>query len=131
MYLDSSAAIRSNNAILPVYSPFKCCSYLPTKKILWKKKRNAESSKIINHCVCVCVCVCEHAQSCLALCDPMDCNLLGSSVRGIFSARIQERVAFPHPGNLPNPVIKPVSPESPALAGRFFTTESPRNLNKY
>ena len=28
---------------------------------------------------------------------------------------------FPAPGDLPNPGIQPVSPASPALAGRFFT----------
>ena len=32
------------------------------------------------------------AQSCLTLCNPMDCSLLGSSVRGIFQARILEWV---------------------------------------
>ena len=31
----------------------------------------------------------------------------------------------PPPGDLPNPGIKPVSPLSPELAGRFFTTEPP------
>ena len=30
---------------------------------------------------------------------------------------------FPSPGDLPDPGIKPTSPESPALADRFFTTE--------
>ena len=30
---------------------------------------------------------------------------------------------FPPRGDLPNPGIQPVSPESPALAGGFFTTE--------
>ena len=30
---------------------------------------------------------------------------------------------FPSPGALPDPGIKPTSPASPALAGRFFTTE--------
>ena len=30
------------------------------------------------------------------------------------------------PGDLPDPGIKPVSPMSPALVGRFFTTEPPR-----
>ena len=35
-----------------------------------------------------------HAQSCLALWDPMDCSLLGSSVCGIFQARILEWVAI-------------------------------------
>ena len=29
-------------------------------------------------------------QSCPALCDPMDCNLPGSSIHGIFQARILE-----------------------------------------
>ena len=32
-------------------------------------------------------------------------------------------LSFPSPGDLPDPGIKPVSPESPALAGGFFTTE--------
>ena len=36
----------------------------------------------------------EVAQSCLTLCDPMDCSLLGSSVHGIFQARILEWVAI-------------------------------------
>ena len=38
---------------------------------------------------------CMHAQSCLALCDPMDCNPPGSSVHGILQARILEWVAMP------------------------------------
>ena len=33
------------------------------------------------------------AQSCLTLCDPMDCSPPGSSVHGIFQARILEWVA--------------------------------------
>ena len=40
----------------------------------WKKERN------------------EVTQSCLTLCDPMDCSLPGSSVYGIFQARILEWV---------------------------------------
>ena len=32
----------------------------------------------------------EVAQSCLTLCDPMDCSLPGSSVHGIFQARVLE-----------------------------------------
>jgi len=35
---------------------------------------------------------------------------------------------FPSPGDLPHPGIKPISP---ALAGRFFTTESPRKPSGY
>jgi len=32
----------------------------------------------------------EDAQSCLTLSDPMDCSLPGSSVHGIFQARVLE-----------------------------------------
>ena len=47
-------------------------------------------------CVCVCVCVCAQSlQSCLILCDPMNCNPPGFSVYGIFQARILERVTMP------------------------------------
>ena len=35
-----------------------------------------------------------HAQSCPALCDPMDCSSSGSSVHGISQARILDWVAF-------------------------------------
>ena len=38
------------------------------------------------------VCVC--AQSCLTLCDPMDCSPPGFSVHGIFQARILEWLAI-------------------------------------
>ena len=37
----------------------------------------------------------EVVQSCLTLCDPMDCSLSGSSVHGILQARILEWVAVP------------------------------------
>ena len=45
------------------------------------------------------------AQSCSTLWDPMD-----YTVQGILQARILEWVAFPSPGNLHNPGIKPRSP---------------------
>ena len=37
----------------------------------------------------------------------------------------QSELPFSSPGNHPEPVIKLVSPASPALAGGFFTTEPP------
>ena len=45
-------------------------------------------------CLCVYVCVCMCTQSCPTLYDPMDCNPPGSSVHGIFQARIPEWVAI-------------------------------------
>ena len=68
---------------------------------------------------------CLVANSCLTLCDPMDCSLPGSSVHRILQARILEWVAFPPPGDLPDLWIELTSP---ALAGRFFTTEPPGKL---
>ena len=66
--------------------------------------------------------MCMNAQSCPTLCEPMDCNPPGASVHRIFQARILEWVAISSSGNLPNTGIEPMSP---ALAGRFFTTEPP------
>ena len=36
----------------------------------------------------------EIAQSCPTLCDPMDCSLPGSSVHGIFQARVLDWLAI-------------------------------------
>ena len=55
----------------------------------------------------VCVLV---AQSCLTLCDPIDCNWPGSSVHGILQVRILQWVPFLSPGDFPDPGIKPGSP---------------------
>ena len=55
-------------------------------------------------------------------CKPMDCSPPGFSVHGISQARILELVVISSPGDLPDPGIEPMSP---ALADRFFTTESP------
>ena len=46
----------------------------------------------VTHCGCVCA---KSLQSCLALSDPVDCNLPGSSVQGILQAKILEWVSMP------------------------------------
>ena len=51
------------------------------------------------------------------LCDLMDCSPPASSVHW-------SGLPFPSPGDLPDPGIKPPSPASPTLAGRFFTTST-------
>ena len=55
------------------------------------------------------------AQSCPTLSDPMD-----YVVHGILQARILEWVAFPFPGDLPNPGIEP---RSPALQAYSLSAE--------
>ena len=49
----------------------------------------------------------EVAQSSPTLSDPMDCSLSGSSVHGIFQARVLEWVPLPYP---PDPPQNPMAP---------------------
>ena len=58
-------------------------------------------------------------------CDLMDCSPVGSSVHGIFQARILKWVGILPPRGLPNSGIEPESPASPAVADGFFTREPP------
>jgi len=53
----------------------------------------------LNCCVAInfsfyCMYMCSVAQSCPNLCNPMDCNLLGSSVHGLVQSRILQCVAI-------------------------------------
>ena len=64
---------------------------------------------LVHYHVCTCVCV-QLLQSCPILYDTMNCSPPGSSVPGILQARILERLPCPSPGDLPHPVIKPMSP---------------------
>ena len=43
----------------------------------------------------------EVSQSCLTLCDPMDCSLPGSSAHGIFQARVLEWEGMATHSNIP------------------------------
>ena len=56
-----------------------------------------------------CMRACLVAQSCPALCGPVDYSLPGPSVHGILQARILEWVAIRSLGDLPDPGIKPGS----------------------
>ena len=58
--------------------------------------------------------------------DPMDYSPPGSSVHGIFQARIPEWDTISFSGNLPNPRIEPTSLAFPEIAGGFFTAVPPR-----
>ena len=64
----------------------------------------------------------EVAQSCLTLCDPMDCILPGFSVHGISRQEYWDGLLFPSPGDLPDPGIKP---RSPALQADTLPSEPP------
>ena len=52
------------------------------------------------------VCVCSVAQSCPSICNHMDCSPPGSSIHGIFQARILEWLPFPTSGDLGGSEVK-------------------------
>ena len=54
-------------------------------------------------------CCCLATQSCLTLCDLVDCSPAGSSVYGISQQEYWSRLLFPSPGDLPNLGIEPMS----------------------
>ena len=62
-------------------------------------------------------------QSCLTLCDPMDHGARQAPLSMGFSGQeYWSGLPVPPAGDLPDPGIEPASP---ALAGKFFTTEPP------
>ena len=62
----------------------------------------------------------ESLQSCLILCDPKDCSPAGSSLHRFSRQEYWSGLPCPPPGELPNPGIKPKSPE---LQEDFLPTE--------
>ena len=60
---------------------------------------------------------CSDYQSCLILCNPMDCSLPASSICGFSQQEYWSGLQFPPPEDLPGPEIEPTSS---ALAGRIF-----------
>ena len=112
-----------------------CFSFPMLTIVLWRLRRilswilSALSKVLCEFCtkcfhvtekatLLMCVCV----LSFVWLCDLTDCRLPGSSVHGIFQARILEWLAISLSGDLPDPGTKPASLAPPALAGGFFTT---------
>ena len=73
-------------------------------------------------CVCVCVCVCTVMSSSATQWTVAHQALLSM---GFSRQEYWSGFPCPPPGDLPNPVIEPLSLMLPALADRFFTTASP------
>ena len=82
----------------------------------------------------------EVAQSFLTLCDPMDCSLPGSSIHGIFQARVLDGVPLPSPIPLTRQtfvgkvmsllfnMLSRLAPHSSTLAWKIPWTEEPGRL---
>ena len=65
---------------------------------------------------------CEVTQLCPTLCDPMDCSLWGSSIHGIFQARLLEWVAISFSRGSSWPGSVPGSPTLQAVAFTIWAT---------
>ena len=75
--------------------------------------------------------VCSVAQSCLTLPSLMECALQAPPSMGFSRQEHWSGLPFPFPENLLDPGIEPMSPVSPPLKGKFFTTEPPGKPRKY
>ena len=69
-------------------------------------------------------------QLCLTLCDPLNCSLPGSSIRGIFQARILEWVAISSSGGSSWPRDYTCVSCVSCIPGRFFTGWAIREAHK-
>ena len=72
--------------------------------------------------MCVCVQLFSHVQ---LFVTPWTVACQGPLSMGFSRQEYWSGLPFPPPRNLPDPGIKPLSFASPALAGKFFTTEPP------
>ena len=85
-----------------------------------KSPGNLEKLKILTQYIWGPCCASSVPESSPTLCNPMDCSPSGSSVHVISQARKLEWVTIPFPRGSSDPGMEP---QSPALAGRFFTAE--------
>ena len=79
-------------------------------------------------CLAKLVCACSVAQPCSTLCNPMDCNLPGSSVHGNFQARILEQVAISYSRGSSQPRNQICASCVSCIGRRLFTTEPPQSF---
>ena len=77
MEREVGGGIGMGNTCKPMAVSFQCMTKSTTIKIIIIIFKKVKSEN-------------EVAQSCLTLCNPMDCSLPGSSVHGIFQARVLE-----------------------------------------
>ena len=117
---DSSGVHPSIKPILQMERPYRV-----TKQIHgWVRAHPHFSPTAYSSCLKVKLLL---AQSCLTLCNPMNCSLPGSSVHGLLQARILEWV-FPSLGDLLDPGIEP---RFPALQTDSLPSEPPGKPNAF
>ena len=153
VFLKSVVLPWSNCLFIPVSCDFNYCCFdedtnsrndiaksqcAPVGRLIWTFRHNdcwpvkldpwllvqllEQNTRFIGDCV--------HAkllQSCLTLCDPMDCSPPGSSIHGILQAKILEWVAVPSSSGC----SWPSDPTHMSLiSGRFFTLWATREAHR-
>ena len=76
----------------------------------------------LDHHISWCMCMCSLTQSCLTLCNPMDCWIS----QGFPRQEYLSGLPFPSPGDLPDPGIEP---KPPALQADSLSSELPGKLS--
>ena len=80
----------------------------------------------VNTCQVI-MCVYKSLQSCLTLCDPVECSPPGSLSMGFSRQEYWSGLPFPSPGDFPGPGIEPGSPALQADALSFEPPGKPPN----
>ena len=107
----------------PQWTLLKCLITSPVQNV--RRILNKDEA-YIQFCVCVCTRVCTWSLICICLfATTWTVARQAPLSMGFSSQEYWRGLPFPPPGDLPDPGIKPASPVSPALAGRFFTTQPP------
>ena len=87
------------------------------------EEHHCRSCQTGGSCLWICMLSCF---SCVQLCmAPWSIAHQAPLPTGFLQQESWSGLPFPPPGDLPDPGIKPSSPVSPALPGRFFTPEPP------
>ena len=87
--------------------------------------RSSQSTEYSSLCYAVCVCVCVCVSRSVVFETPWAVAHQASLSMGFSRQEYWSGLSCLPPGNLPDPGVEPTFLMSPALAGRFFTTELP------
>ena len=129
-----------------VYMLFSSCYKFPGNREFWNNVMKSETELTVSPGCRIIIskslltlplftAAAAAAKSCPTLCDPMDCSLPGSSIQGIFQARVLEwgAIAFSALFSLPtsNPSLSPmyftstIAPKSKHISPAHFHSSDP------
>ena len=124
--------LNENNVV-----PYVCIKSSERLKVLWDRSfflppediLGSYASNILKLTICPCVSLHGWSLSCAQLFVTLWTVAHQAPLPTGFSRQeYWSGLPFSFPGDLPNLGIEPASPEAPALAGKFFTTEPPGTL---